>query len=199
MDGRRQQLLAVAVAGGLVAAGPEPARAVQSDEKKDETLRIPNNPRSGTMSYLFEKPKGFRRYSNPGDPSGFVFRNIDDSYYTFVTRAEKRPAAEPFTPEAFIDDYRNKFVNATGSSFELIKSKMDREDPELGVKYWEVEYVVRTQLGFSFDSLKSLHFITTFAAAKDSVYILNSQSIDDKWDVAAPILGKVAKSFKVTG
>ena len=29
----------------------------------------------------------------------------------------------------------------------------------------QVEYVVRTQLGFSFDSLKTLHFITTFGAA----------------------------------
>ena len=31
----------------------------------------------------------------------------------------------------------------------------------------QVEYVVRTQLGFSFDSLKTLHFITTFAVALD--------------------------------
>ena len=32
----------------------------------------------------------------------------------------------------------------------------------------QVEYVVRTQLGFSFDSLKTLHFITTFAVSKDT-------------------------------
>merc|ERR1711974_471398 len=82
-----------------------------------------------------------------------------------------------FTPDGFVDDYKAKFVNATGSSFLLLKSSAtpDRVDDKLGVKYYDVEYVVRTQLGFSFDSLRSLHFLTTFAATSDSLYIMNAR------------------------
>merc|ERR1712061_212482 len=85
--------------------------------------------------------------------------------YTFITRAEKRENAPEFTPKIFIDDYRQKFVNASGSSFNLIKGSETPDRIDRDIKYYEVEYVVRTQLGFGFDSLKSLHFLTAFAAA----------------------------------
>ncbi|CAL1157975.1 unnamed protein product [Cladocopium goreaui] len=126
---------------------------------------------------------------------------LQDTYFTFATRAEARPNASiEFTPDDFINDYRSKFVNATGSSFNLISGggpKPNRIDESLGVKYYEVEYVVRTQLGFSFDSLKTLHFITTFAASKDAVNIMNCQALDDKWDEDGATLRKVAESFTV--
>merc|ERR1712192_36972 len=167
--------------------------------KKDEMVMVPENQRAGTKSYTFFKPKGFRRYASPVDPSGFVFRALDDQYTSYVLRSEKLEGLqEEWSPKAFIADYKAKFVNATGSSFELISADPpvpDRVDPDLGFKYWQVEYVVRTQLGFAFDSLKSLHFITTFAAGKDAVVILNSQSLDDKWDVNEVTLKKVAASL----
>merc|ERR1711974_332300 len=100
-----------------------------------------------------------------------------------------------FTPDGFVDDYKAKFVNATGSSFLLLKSSAtpDRVDDKLGVKYF-----VRTQLGFSFDSLRSLHFLTTFAATSDSLYIMNCQAPDETWEKDGPILRKVASSFALT-
>lgn len=197
---RRQAL----IASGLLATQGAPAQALQKFETdKDELVQAPANEKSGVPGYLFQKPAGFKRLANVIDPTGFVFRNTQDTYFTFATRAEARPNASiEFTPDDFINDYRSKFVNATGSSFNLISGggpKPNRIDESLGVKYYEVEYVVRTQLGFSFDSLKTLHFITTFAASKDAVNIMNCQALDDKWDEDGATLRKVAESFTVTG
>lgn len=196
----RRQLLASSVAATATAAA-DPAHAITVTTGKTEIVRAPVNPKAGTRSYLFEKPAGFKRFASPVDPSGFVFRNVNDTYLTFVTRAELRAnASTDFTPQDFINEYKGKFSNSTGSSFELIKGggAPDRVDSELGVKYYEVEYIVRTQLGFSFDSLRSLHFFTIFAAAPDSVYILNAQALDDNWATDGPVLKKVVDSFAVT-
>lgn len=196
----RRQLLAASVAASAAAASA-PANAIQVTTEKTEIVRVPVNPRGGTRSYLFEKPAGFKRYANPGDPSGFVFRDVKDSYFTFVTRAELRAnASTDFSPKDFIDDYQLKFRNATGSSFKLLKggSAPDRVDDGLGVKYYELEYVVRTQLGFTFDTLRSLHFITVFAAAQEGIYVLNCQAPEEEWDTDGPILKKIAQSFAVT-
>ena len=198
---RRQAL----IASGLVATqGASNAEAIQKFETdKTETVQAPAIEKNNVPGYLFQKPAGFKRLANIIDPTGFVFRNTQDTYFTFATRAEARPNASiEFTPDDFINDYRSKFVNATGSSFNLISgggTKPNRFDESLGVKYYEVEYVVRTQLGFSFDSLKTLHFITTFAASKDAVNIMNCQALDDKWEQDGPTLRKVADSFVVTG
>jgi hypothetical protein len=195
----RRQLLASVAASAATASGP--ANAITVTTEKTEIVQAPVNPRAGTRSYLFEKPAGFKRYANPGDPSGFVFRSVSDSYFTFVTRAELRAnASTEFSPQDFINDYSSKFVNATGSSFTLIKGggQPDRIDDGLGVKYYEVEYVVRTQLGFTFDTLRSLHFITVFAAAKEGIYVLNCQAPDEEWETDGPILKKIAQSFAVT-
>lgn len=201
---RRQSLAllgsAVVAGGALLEANPAAAAVQGTDIKNSEIIRVPAIGKAGTRSYIFEKPKGFRRLASVVDPSGFTFRNVNDTYFTFITRAEKRENATEFTPGLFIEDYRQKFVNATGSSFSLIKGgpSPDRIDEALGVKYYDVEYVVRTQLGFSFDTLKSLHFLTTFAATPDSLYIMNCQAADETWERDGPILQKVSQSFSVT-
>lgn len=198
--GRRQ---ALALSGAAAAASATPAQALQKFETdKEELVTAPANEKAGINGYLFTKPAGFKRLANVLDPSGYVFRNKQDTYFTFATRAEARVnASTEFKVEDFIDDYRNKFVNATGSSFALISGggQPTRVDEGLGIKYYEVEYVVRTQLGFSFDSLKTLHFITTFGVGKDCINIINCQSLDEKWDEDGPVLKKVTQSFTVTG
>lgn len=204
---RRQTLLLLssAAGGGATVTGIEPAHAqlfAKDTTKEVEVVRASGNPKQGTRPYVFEKPAGFRRLSNPIDPSGYLYRSTNDTYFTFVTRAEARAnASTEFSPNDFIADYEMKFVNATGSSFQLIKGgpTPDRVDDELGVKYYEVEYVVRTQLGFTFDSLRSLHFLTVFAAAPESIYILNCQAQDDKWETDGPTLKKVASTFSIIG
>lgn len=198
---RRQTLalLGSAVSGGAAVLGARPAGAVQgTDVKKSELIQVPA--RSGYRGYMFEKPAGFKRLASVNDPSGFLFRNSNDTLFSFASRAEKRVADKAFTPDLFVDDYRAKFVNSSGSSFQLIKSSNapDRFDEKLGVKYYEVEYVVRTQLSFSFDSLKSLHYLTTFASTDDCLYIMNCQAQDDFWDKQGPTLQKIAQSFTVT-
>eukprot|EP00439_Symbiodinium_sp_Y106_P032401 s4170_g3.t2 len=161
---------ALVLSGAAAAASATPAQALQKFETdKEELVTAPANEKAGINGYLFTKPAGFKRLANVLDPSGYVFRNTKDTYFTFATRAEARVnASTEFKVEDFIDDYRNKFVNATGSSFALISGggQPTRVDEGLGIKYYEVEYVVRTQLGFSFDSLKTLHFITTFGVGK---------------------------------
>eukprot|EP00930_Biecheleria_cincta_P073468 TRINITY_DN60756_c0_g1_i1.p1 TRINITY_DN60756_c0_g1~~TRINITY_DN60756_c0_g1_i1.p1 ORF type:complete len:257 (-),score=50.25 TRINITY_DN60756_c0_g1_i1:181-951(-) len=171
------------------------------DTKSAVTIQVPQNDKTGIRAYAFEKPAGFKKVVNPGDPSGYVFRSVNDTYNSFATRAELREnASTDFKPEDFINDYRSKFVNATGSAFDLIKGggPPNRVDEKLGVKYYKVEYVVRTQLGFSFDSLKTLHFITLFAVNKDSINVMNVQALDDKWAEDGPTLRKVVDSFAVT-
>mmetsp|Transcript_144950 Transcript_144950/g.377186 ORF Transcript_144950/g.377186 Transcript_144950/m.377186 type:complete len:273 (-) Transcript_144950:278-1096(-) len=198
---RRQLLIASSLGLGSVLLDSKPASAVFDMKfKTNETqlVAVPENFKPGLRAYEFEKPAGFKRYGNAIDPTGLVFRKPDNSYYTFITRAEKRENATEFTPQIFIDDYRQKFVNASGSSFNLIKGSSEPDRVERDVKYYEVEYVVRTQLGFGFDSLKSLHFLTTFAATPESIYVLNCQALDDDWEKAAPTLRKVASTFKVT-
>eukprot|EP00420_Gonyaulax_spinifera_P015483 CAMPEP_0197898060 /NCGR_PEP_ID=MMETSP1439-20131203/43117_1 /TAXON_ID=66791 /ORGANISM="Gonyaulax spinifera, Strain CCMP409" /LENGTH=268 /DNA_ID=CAMNT_0043518743 /DNA_START=32 /DNA_END=838 /DNA_ORIENTATION=+ len=194
----RRQLLASAIAGATAVGGVDSAHAI--DTKKTEVIKVPANGKSGTRGYSFEKPKGFKRFANTLDPSGFLFRNTNDTYFTFVTRAELREnASTTFKPEDFIADYKLKFANTTGSSFEVVKGggEPNRVDAALGIKYYEVEYVVKTQLGFSFDSLRTLHFLTVFAAGPDSIYILNTQAPDEKWQADGPVLQKIAESFAV--
>eukprot|EP00931_Biecheleriopsis_adriatica_P087929 TRINITY_DN62331_c0_g1_i1.p1 TRINITY_DN62331_c0_g1~~TRINITY_DN62331_c0_g1_i1.p1 ORF type:complete len:266 (+),score=60.39 TRINITY_DN62331_c0_g1_i1:45-800(+) len=201
--GRRQALLSTLAAGAASAgAAPAGAEVQKLDTKKTEVVQAQANPKTGIRGYLFEKPAGFKRFASPVDPSGYVFRSTGDTYFTFATRSEARPnASNEFKPEDFIADYRGKFVNATGSSFDLIKGggPPTRVDPDLGVKYYEVEYVIRTQLGFSFDSLKTLHFITTFAVSADCINIMNCQALDDKWDKDGPVMQRVTQTFTVTG
>lgn len=189
-----------AVMGLVVGLAPmaAPAETLAVVNTKPEIVRAPANPKTGSRSYVFERPANFKRLASPLDPSGYVFRSTADSYFTFATRVEQRPNAfNEFTPQAFIDDYRTKFVDSTGSSFTLIKggNTPDRVDSDLGVKYFEVEYVVKTQLGFTFDTLKSLHFITTFAASNDCIHVLNCQALDDNWATQGPVLRKVTDSF----
>eukprot|EP00929_Paragymnodinium_shiwhaense_P115645 TRINITY_DN84640_c0_g1_i1.p2 TRINITY_DN84640_c0_g1~~TRINITY_DN84640_c0_g1_i1.p2 ORF type:complete len:268 (-),score=79.19 TRINITY_DN84640_c0_g1_i1:104-907(-) len=194
---RRQLLIAAGSAGLAASVDSEPAAARTLGR---EVIRAPAN--KGTRPYMFEKPEGFRQYASPVDPSGFIFRDVNDTYFSFALRAEvSANASTEFKPENFIADYETKFTNVTGSSFTLLKGggAPDRVDKELGIKYYEVEYVVRTQLGFSFDSLKSLHFLSVFAVAPNEVYVLNCQALDEKWETAAPILRKVADSFVLTG
>jgi len=182
-----------------MAAGGMPAHALSI--KDAEVVRIPRNIKTGTRSYVFEKPPNFRQYSNPLDPSGRVFRNTNDTTFSFAIRIELRPnATTEFAPEIFINDYRTKFTNSSGSEFELIKGggKPDRIDEQLGTIYYEVEYIVRTQLGFSFDSVKTLHFKTVFVAAKESLYILNIQVPQDNWIKDKPVVDKLVSSFAVT-
>lgn len=177
-----------------------PAEPASARGLGKEVIRAPAN--KGTSPYVFEKPEGFKQYASPVDPSGYVFRSKDDSYFSFALRNEVREnATTDFKPEDFIKDYEDKFTNMTGSSFTLIKGggAPDRVDKELGVKYYEIEYVVRTQLGFSFDSLKSLHFLTVFAVAKNNIAVLNTQAIDDTWEKTGPILRAVADSYVITG
>lgn len=197
---RRQLLLGSGLGLGSMLLDGKPASAFDMKFKTNDTqlVAVPENFKPGLRAYEFEKPAGFKRYGNAIDPTGLVFRKPDNSYFTFITRAEKRENQTEFTPKIFIEDYKNKFVNASGSSFNLIKGSETPDRVERDVKYYEVEYVVRTQLGFGFDSLKSLHFLTTFAATPESIYILNCQALDDEWEVAAPTLKKVTSTFKVT-
>ncbi|CAE8586738.1 unnamed protein product [Polarella glacialis] len=202
--GRREAvlLLSAAATTAALSSRAEPAAAMQGQNTgKTETIVVPANPKVGNKAYIFEKPAGFKRFASPIDPSGYIFRSVNDTYFTFVTRVESRPnASTDFRPEAFIDDYTSKFVNATGSSFTLVRGggNPNRVDVGLGVQYFEIEYVVRTQLGFSFDSLRSLHFITTFAVSKDSIAILNCQAPDEMWEKDAPVLRRITESFKIT-
>eukprot|EP00933_Yihiella_yeosuensis_P055962 TRINITY_DN54940_c0_g1_i1.p1 TRINITY_DN54940_c0_g1~~TRINITY_DN54940_c0_g1_i1.p1 ORF type:complete len:282 (-),score=57.72 TRINITY_DN54940_c0_g1_i1:240-1019(-) len=155
----------------------------------------------GYKTYLFNRPAGFKRLVNPLDPSGYVFRNAKDSYLSFATKGELREnATTDFKPEDFIEEDRRKFGNSTGSSFILIKGggPPDRVDTDLNVKYYEVEYAVRTQLGFSFDSLKTLHFLTVFAVSQNAINILNLQALDEKWEKQSAILRPIADSFRIT-
>jgi len=197
---RRSALLLSTVAAGSVAlADTRPALARGIGFEK---IDVKGNAQVGLRPYVFDKPEGFRQYASPVDPSGFIFRNTNDSYYSFISRAETKPnASTDFTPAQFIADYREKFTNATGSEFTLISGGGEpfRVDNELGIKYYQIEYVVRTQLGFAFDSLRSLHFLTVFAAAPESIYILNCQDQDDNWLAHEKVLRGVAKSFAVTG
>jgi len=197
--------LLASVLGGAGAAlsGGAPAEAVlpQFKTSEEQYVDVPQNSKPGLRSYEFTKPAGFKRLANPIDPTGLIFRSPKDSDYAFALRAEMRQNATPFTPSIFIDDYRSKFVNSTGSSFLLIKGgseEPDRVDKSLGVKYYDVEYVIRTQMGFSFDSLRSLHFLTTFAATEDSLYVLNCQTKDDNWEKESAPFRQVVSTFKVT-
>jgi len=198
--GRREAMLLLSSAG--VAAGAAPAGAIQGQATgKTENIVVRPNPKVGSPGYIFEKPAGFKRLASPVDPSGYIFRNVNDTYFSFVTRVEQRPnASTDFKPEAFIEDYRSKFLNSSGSDFKLIRGggNPDLVDKDLGVKYYEVEYVVRTQLGFSFDSLKSLHFITTFAVNQDTVAIMNCQAPDEFWEKDGPKLRRITDTFRIT-
>jgi len=198
---RRQLLLGSGVGLGSALLASQPASALFDMKFKTndtQMVAVPKDFKPGLRAYEFEKPAGFKRYGNAIDPTGLVFRKPDNTYYTFITRAEKRENATEFTPKIFIDDYKGKFVNASGSSFNLIRGSETPDRVEGDVKYYEVEYVVRTQLGFGFDSLKSLHFLTTFAATPESIYVLNCQALDDDWEMAASTLKKVSSTFKVT-
>jgi len=189
-----------AAGGGAAVFDAAPASA-RGKSIAQELFNVKPNPNEGSRGFVFEKPAGFRQYGNPVDPSGYLFRNVNDTYFSFVTRSESRPNASiEFTPQAFIDDYKTKFTKSTGSEFKLIKGggTPDRIDEGLGTKYYEVEYTVRTQLGFSFDSLKTLHFLTVFAATPDSMIIVNCQAPEEKWDEDGEILRKVVSSFAVT-
>lgn len=206
--GRRALLLGVPAALSV----PEQAKAAgffglggsttkYGDTKSAMVIQVPQNDKTGIRAYSFEKPAGFKKVVSPVDPSGYIFRSVNDTYNSFATRAEVREnASTDFKPEDFINDYRSKFVNATGSAFDLIKGggPPNRVDEKLNVKYYEVEYVVRTQLGFSFDSLKTLHFITLFAVSKGTINVMNVQALDEKWAEDGPTLKKVIDSFVVT-
>jgi len=199
---RRQLLASAGIAAGTLVSKEEAAwaGAAGMNTKVAELIEAPARPKEGIVSYQFEKPAGFKRLANAVDPTSFLFRSEKDSYFSVVTRSEARQNAfKEFTPKTFIADYQNKFVNSTGSSFQLIRGKEtpDRVDTKLNVKYFEVEYVVRTQLGFTFDSLRSLHFVTVFAAAPESVVIMNCCALDDKWDKDSPTLQNVIKTFAV--
>lgn len=197
--GRRQALLLL---GGAAATQAEAANAfVKVSTKNEEIITAQANPKAGFRGYTFFKPAGFKRYASLIDPSGYVLRDVNDTYFTFATRSELRPnASTEFKIQDFVADYETKFVNATGSSFTLLKGgsgEPDSVDESAGVKYFKVEYIIKTQLGFSFDSLRTLHFLTTFAVASDSIYVLNCQAREEDWERGGPVLRKVTDSFKV--
>jgi hypothetical protein len=196
---RRSQLLAAAVGGSACLNEAQRAAAFGSLEEEKFDVQAKSK---GLRPYVFVKPKGFKQFANPADPSGYIFRDTEDTYYSFITRSEEKPNAnKEFTPEFFIKDYEEKFVESIGSSFKLIKGggKPNRVDEKLGISYYEIEYIVRTQLGFAFDSLRTLHFITVIAAAPESIYICNCQAQDDTWEKNKQKLRQVADSFKITG
>lgn len=202
---RREAVLqlssALAGAASFAAAGPAEAEVVIIKTNEDQQIQVPAVDRQGFPSYFFFHPKNFQRYSNPVDPTAYILRKVNNPTLSFVARAENRPnCGNDFNPKVFIADYTNKFSNITGSTFTLIRGggEPDRVDPDLNVKYYEVEYVVRTQMGLTFDSLKTLHFVTCFGVGNNSLVILNTQASDDTWDKDGPILRKVLDSFRIT-
>jgi len=200
---RRQLLASAGIAASTLASKEQAAwaGAAGMNTKVAELIEAPRRPKDDIVPYQFQKPAGFKRLANAVDPTSFVFRSEKDSYFSVVTRSEARQnASKEFTPAGFIADYEQKFVNSTGSSFQLIRGGTTpvRIDQKLDVKYYEVEYVVRTQLGFTFDTLRSLHFTTVFAAAPQSIVIMNCCALDDKWDKDSPTLENIIKSFAVT-
>lgn len=196
---RRQA--AALLTSSLSASLSSPVLAFQSklQTATKDLVRKDSNVQTGMPGYVFEKPARFKQYSNPMDPTGFVFRYLNDSDTAIATKVEKSPDASKWTPDAFIQDYRNKFTNATGSEFALIKGggAPTRVDAELGVKYYEVEYTVNTQMGFNFDSLRSLHFLTVFAVGPEALIVLNCQAKDVNWARDGETLRNVVATFNV--
>lgn len=164
-------------------------------------FRVEANPRLKNLAYEWDKPEGFKRLTNVGNPGSYVFRNVGEKDFAISVVVEKDAGADMvFTPKNFVDDYKSKFTNATGSSVKFIREGLEpvRIDSETNTKYYQVEYVVRTQLGFTFDTLRSLHFITVFGAGKDCMYVFNAQAPDEYWSgVNSTTLEAAANSFKV--
>lgn len=204
---RRQSVLLLSGAtasGAVVGGGARPASARSSSQltksNEEEFIEVPENPSTGRRPYAFTKPAGFKQLASPIDPTSLVFRNKEDGQFSFVSRYEFSPnASTTFTPQAFINDYENKFTNATGSTFTLIKGGGPPEKQELDAVYYTVEYTVKTQLGFTFDTLRTLHFITAFAVIENGFYLLNFQVPEEKWEGEKSKIKKVIESFKVTG
>mmetsp|Transcript_62955 Transcript_62955/g.149991 ORF Transcript_62955/g.149991 Transcript_62955/m.149991 type:complete len:272 (+) Transcript_62955:66-881(+) len=199
---RRQAILAASLASAgavanvaVPAAEAEPiAGKIKIDEAK--VLDVPYNPKSGARGYSFLKPAGFRRLANVVDPTAYLFKNADNGEFQFVARADKLAEGKSWSVQTFVDDYSKMFVSSTGSSFAVLKGGGPPDRVVGDVEYYEVEYIVRTQTGFTFDSLKTLHFLTVFAKTSDGyVHTLNMQARDDDWETAAPILREVAASY----
>lgn len=200
---RRRAVVGLPIAAGVAGAVLDASSAnAFTKTSKEEIFNVPGNERLGFRPFLFTKPNKFRQFVNVLDPQGYVFKNtnVSDVKFTISATADANASAI-FTPEFFINDYNTKYSNATGSSFKLLKGDGPpaREDAALKLKYYNFEYVVTKQTDFGFDSLKTLHFYTTFIVAPDSLYILNCQSPEDKWDTYQPVLKGIVDSFTVTG
>lgn len=203
--GRRQALLlpsvaaAAAAAGALGEATPAEAFGSQFPTNSEVLVKKEANPKKGIRAYQVVKPAGFKQYATVTDPSGFLFRYVNSSYLSFVTRVEAREDMENFKPEDFIADYQKKFQNASGSEFKLLRGggPPDRIDESLGIRYYEVEYTVTTQLGFDFSSLRTLHFITRFGAGPNALYLVNTQGPEETWDADSAKLKQVVASYEI--
>ena len=65
-----------------------------------------------------------------------------------------------------------------------------------GVDTYTYEYIVETELGSKYEKV---HFVSTFSASADYVYIVNAQSKEGDWvkPGVGDVLSKCAKSLKV--
>lgn len=191
-------LLSTAAACGAATAHGDVASA--EDVASDWQI-VRTRGSKGLREYAFEQPPGFERKINAADPSGQLLRFKEMAEVAVLSRAEFRPnASKEFTPKAFIAEYKKKYNTETGAEFAVLKgedAQPTRIDDTLGTIYYQVEYTVRSQMGFTSDTIRTDHFITTFVCAPDSFYFLNCVAPDAEWEKYGPMLRRVSDSFAI--
>jgi len=142
----------------------------------------------------FKRPSddAFKRVSSPSSawrtvPSSQLFRSKTDPNTAIFFDVEQIVNKEGGWTPGLKAQYTNTFKD----KFKLVSEGAPTKDG--GMDRFIFEYTVSTELE---GKNQVMHYITTFVAAQDQVYIMNAQSKDDKWATVGAALRTCAESLK---
>jgi len=192
---------AVLVAGGSSASAdmlkaactlqscPEPP----SGAYKTDTLQISKGKFTG-QGYQFKRPTEdyFKRVQVfdrvTARPGSVLLRDKKNPDTAIFSNVEQIKNADYTWKPTIVEAYQKTF----GEKFKLIAEEGPIKTG--GVDTYTYEYVVETELGNKFEKV---HFVSTFAASAENVYIVNAQAKEGDWANVGDILASCAKSLKV--
>lgn len=159
----------------------------------DAVLRICAVP-DGWSGTQFDKPTEdyFKRVQVfdriTARPGSVLLRDKKNPDIAIFGNVEQIKNADFSWKPTIIEAYTKNF----GDKFKLISQSGPTKTG--GVDMYTFEYVVETELGSKYEKV---HFVSTFAASAENVYIINAQAKESDWPRVGEVLASCAQSLTV--
>ena len=121
-------------------------------------------------------------------PGSVLLRDKKNPDIAIFGNVEQIKNADFSWKPTIIEAYTKNF----GDKFKLISQSGPTKTG--GVDTYTFEYVVETELGSKYEKV---HFVSTFAASAENVYIINAQAKESDWPRVGEVLASCAQSLTV--